>query len=41
MKQRNSADNHVADLAFGVAGNDVDDFRGSHGICGTPDRVNC
>jgi hypothetical protein len=30
--RRNSADDHVADLAFGVAGDDVDDFRGSHDI---------
>jgi hypothetical protein len=36
-RRRNSADNHVADLPFGMAGDDVDDFRGSHGIYGTPD----
>ncbi len=36
-RRRNSADNHVADLAFGVAGDDVNDFRGSHGINGAPD----
>jgi hypothetical protein len=36
-RRRNSADYHVADLAFGVAGDDVDDFRGSHDIYGAPD----
>jgi hypothetical protein len=35
-RRRNSA-NHVADLAFGVAGDDVNNFRGSHGINGAPD----
>ena len=34
---RDAADDHVADLAFGVAGDDVDDFGGSHGIYGAPD----
>ena len=32
----NSADNHVADLACGVAGDNVNDSRGSHGINGAP-----
>ena len=36
-RRRNSADYHVADLALGVAGDDVDDFRGSHDIYGAPD----
>jgi hypothetical protein len=35
-RRRNSADNHVADLAFGVAGDNVNDSRGSHGINGAP-----
>jgi hypothetical protein len=37
-RRRNSADNHVADLASGVAGDNVNDFRGSHSINGAPDR---
>ena len=36
-RRRNSADYHVADLAFGMARDDVDNFRGSHGIYGKPD----
>jgi hypothetical protein len=36
-RRRNSADKQVADLAFGEAGDDVHDFRGSHGINGAPD----
>jgi hypothetical protein len=39
-RRRNSADNHLADLASGVAGDDVNDFRGSQGINGAPDRGN-
>jgi hypothetical protein len=35
-RRRNSADNHVADLTSGVAGDDVNDFRGSRGINGRP-----
>ena len=33
---RDATDDHVADLAFGMARDDVDNFRGSHGIYGKP-----
>jgi hypothetical protein len=35
-RRRSSADNRVPDLAFGVADDDVNDFRGSHGVMARP-----
>jgi hypothetical protein len=34
---RDATDDHVADLAFGMARDDVDNSRGSYGIYGKPD----